>query len=177
VSSGLPCVLIKAEMLAGFTRGGKAMVSVSLPSHAAWHFQSNTQGPALTQGWVCLPRVKTDPQGMPEKGINALDAAVAAYTNIALLRQQVPSSHKIFNTIKGSEGWTANGEFPSPARISHFQFPPPRSHSSRGSHCERLDVHGRYANSHSPGSDIPHRAGAQLPSCGSVGDRMPIRDP
>jgi hypothetical protein len=120
---------------------------------------------------------------MPEKGINALDAAVAAYTNIALLRQQVPSSHKVFNTIKGSEGWTANGEYEycvlyprasrtSPSQLLHATL----TLVARRSHCERLDVRGRYADSHSSGSDLPHRAGAQLPSGGGLGDRMPVRD-
>lgn len=44
----------------------------------------------------------------PDKGVNALDAAVSAYTNVALLRQQIPDSHRIYLTIKGSEGWSAN---------------------------------------------------------------------
>lgn len=97
-------------------------------------------------GCVCPRRLKTDPQGMPEKGINALDAAVAAYTNIALLRQQVPSSHKIFNTIKGSEGWTANGEYeyeyciryPRAFPISHLAFAFPSSPG--GAHTRRVVV-------------------------------------
>ncbi|ORY22194.1 hypothetical protein BCR39DRAFT_501710 [Naematelia encephala] len=45
---------------------------------------------------------------VPERGINALDAAVAAYSNIALLRQMLPDSFRVYDTIQGSEGWTAN---------------------------------------------------------------------
>lgn len=45
---------------------------------------------------------------MPERGINALDAAVAAYTNISLLRQQTKAGVRIYHTIQGSERWTAN---------------------------------------------------------------------
>jgi amidohydrolase len=44
----------------------------------------------------------------PSGGVNALDAAVAAYTNIALLRQQIPDPARIHLTLKGSEGWSAN---------------------------------------------------------------------
>jgi amidohydrolase len=35
----------------------------------------------------------------PWEGINALDAAVAAYTNISMLRQQVPPTHRIHGVI------------------------------------------------------------------------------
>ncbi|KAL1409148.1 hypothetical protein Q8F55_005977 [Vanrija albida] len=45
---------------------------------------------------------------MPSAGVNALDAAVSGYTNVALLRQQIPDTHRIYNVLKGSEGWTAN---------------------------------------------------------------------
>jgi metal-dependent amidase/aminoacylase/carboxypeptidase family protein len=47
---------------------------------------------------------------MPELGVNALDAAVQAYSNVAMLRQQINDKHRIYCTIKGSEGWSANGE-------------------------------------------------------------------
>ncbi|KAJ9103064.1 hypothetical protein QFC21_002486 [Naganishia friedmannii] len=46
--------------------------------------------------------------GAPEKGINALDAAVAAYVNISVLRQQVPGTNRIHGVIAGSENWSAN---------------------------------------------------------------------
>lgn len=45
----------------------------------------------------------------PWQGQNALDAAVAAYTNVALLRQQVKPSHRIHGIFKGDD-WAANGE-------------------------------------------------------------------
>lgn len=48
---------------------------------------------------------------MPSAGVNALDAAVSGYTNVALLRQQIPDTHRIYNVLKGSEGWTANSEW------------------------------------------------------------------
>lgn len=44
----------------------------------------------------------------PSGGVNALDAAVASYNNIALLRQQIPDSNRIHLTLKGSEKWSAN---------------------------------------------------------------------
>lgn len=47
---------------------------------------------------------------MPEKGVNALDAAISAYTNIAFLRQQIADKHRLYLTLKGSENWSANGE-------------------------------------------------------------------
>ncbi|KAI0305373.1 hypothetical protein B0F90DRAFT_1809121 [Multifurca ochricompacta] len=43
----------------------------------------------------------------PWEGQNALDAAVAAYTNIALLRQQVKPSHRIHGVFEGKD-WAAN---------------------------------------------------------------------
>lgn len=49
--------------------------------------------------------------GAPWKGVNALDAAVAAYTNVALLRQQIPDGNRVCVTIKGSENWSCNGEY------------------------------------------------------------------
>lgn len=44
----------------------------------------------------------------PEKGVNALDAAVSAYQNLALLRQQIGDHHRVYTTIKGCEKWSAN---------------------------------------------------------------------
>lgn len=43
----------------------------------------------------------------PWQGQNALDAAVAAYTNVALLRQQVKPSHRIHGIFQGDD-WAAN---------------------------------------------------------------------
>jgi hypothetical protein len=45
----------------------------------------------------------------PWQGQNALDAAVAAYTNVALLRQQMKPSHRIHGVFEG-EDWAANGK-------------------------------------------------------------------
>jgi len=44
----------------------------------------------------------------PEDGVNALDAAVSAYNSIAMLRQHLPSDHKITIVIKGSEKFISN---------------------------------------------------------------------
>jgi metal-dependent amidase/aminoacylase/carboxypeptidase family protein len=44
----------------------------------------------------------------PWQGQNALDAAVAAYTNVALLRQQVKPSHRIHGVFEGKD-WAVNG--------------------------------------------------------------------
>ncbi|KAH9994553.1 aminoacylase 1-like protein 2 [Russula compacta] len=43
----------------------------------------------------------------PWQGQNALDAAVAAYTNVSLLRQQVKPSHRIHGVFEGKD-WAAN---------------------------------------------------------------------
>lgn len=40
--------------------------------------------------------------------MNALDAAVLAYSNISALRQSVPPSHRVHGVIKGSEEWVCN---------------------------------------------------------------------
>ena len=45
----------------------------------------------------------------PWEGINALDAAVAAYTNISVLRQQIKPTHRIHGImIPPPEGWVTN---------------------------------------------------------------------
>jgi len=44
----------------------------------------------------------------PWDGINALDAAVAAYTNISLLRQQIRPDERVHGIIQGSEHWVSN---------------------------------------------------------------------
>jgi metal-dependent amidase/aminoacylase/carboxypeptidase family protein len=44
----------------------------------------------------------------PWEGQNALDAAVSAYTSIALLRQQVKPTHRIHGIFEGKD-WAANG--------------------------------------------------------------------
>ena len=49
-------------------------------------------------------------QGAPEKGINALDAAVGAYVNISMLRQQTADRVRMHGTIKGCDQWSPNGE-------------------------------------------------------------------
>lgn len=49
-------------------------------------------------------------QDKPEDGVNALDAAVTAYTSIAMIRQHLPASHKITIVIKGSEKFISNSE-------------------------------------------------------------------
>jgi hypothetical protein len=54
--------------------------------------------------------VETPVQGAPETAINALDAAVAAYVNVSVLRQQIPGTHRVHGIISGSEGWSVNGE-------------------------------------------------------------------
>lgn len=46
--------------------------------------------------------------GAPWEGINALDAAVLAYTNISLLRQQIRPDERVHGIIKGSETWVSN---------------------------------------------------------------------
>lgn len=43
----------------------------------------------------------------PWEGQNALDAAVLAYNNIALLRQQVKPTHRVHGVFKGKD-WAAN---------------------------------------------------------------------
>lgn len=47
--------------------------------------------------------------GAPWEGVNALDAAVAAYTSLSMLRQQIKPTHRLHGIIKGSEGWVCNG--------------------------------------------------------------------
>ncbi|BGP25105.1 hypothetical protein JCM10295v2_004025 [Rhodotorula toruloides] len=46
--------------------------------------------------------------GAPEKGRNALDAAVLAYQNVSALRQQLPKDAKVHGIITGCENWSAN---------------------------------------------------------------------
>ncbi|POW01599.1 hypothetical protein PSTT_12367 [Puccinia striiformis] len=46
--------------------------------------------------------------GAPWDGINALDAAVSAYTNISLLRQQIRPDERVHGIIQGSETCVSN---------------------------------------------------------------------
>ena len=43
-------------------------------------------------------------------GQNALDAAVLAYTNISLLRQQLKPTHRVHGVFRG-ESWVPNGMY------------------------------------------------------------------
>jgi hypothetical protein len=65
------------------------------------------------RGWVDSAELSqpADLQDKPEDGVNALDAAVSAYTSIAMLRQHLPADHKITIVIKGSERFISNSEF------------------------------------------------------------------
>ena len=45
----------------------------------------------------------------PWEGQNALDAAVSAYTSIAMLRQQVKPTHRIHGIFEGKD-WAANSQ-------------------------------------------------------------------
>lgn len=54
--------------------------------------------------------IHTPRQGAPERGINALDAAVLGYSNISALRQQVADGCRIHGIITGGEDWSVNGE-------------------------------------------------------------------
>jgi metal-dependent amidase/aminoacylase/carboxypeptidase family protein len=77
---------------------------------------------------LTLPEVV---QGAPETAVNALDAAVAAYVNVSLLRQQIPDAYRVHGTIAGSESWSANGtsmrSWYVPPRLSTLTFPPQSS--------------------------------------------------
>ena len=46
----------------------------------------------------------------PWEGQNALDAAVIAYTNISMLRQQLQPTYRIHGIIVGNEDWTPNSK-------------------------------------------------------------------
>lgn len=48
--------------------------------------------------------------GAPFEGINALDAAVQAYTSLGLLRQQIHPTARLHGIIKGSDEWVVNSE-------------------------------------------------------------------
>ncbi|KAI8452106.1 hypothetical protein BY996DRAFT_7248504 [Phakopsora pachyrhizi] len=46
--------------------------------------------------------------GAPWEAINALDAAVSAYNNISVLRQQIHPTQRVHGIIQGSEKWVQN---------------------------------------------------------------------
>ena len=46
----------------------------------------------------------------PWEGINALDAAVLAYTSISALRQQIKPTHRVHGIIEG-RNWASNGTY------------------------------------------------------------------
>lgn len=55
----------------------------------------------------------------PWEGKNALDAAVLAYTNIGLLRQQIKPTHRVHGVF-GGEDWAPNG--PYYISLPHHRF-------------------------------------------------------
>jgi len=69
---------------------------------------------ASLSGSIALQSISVEYRGhsahaalSPWQGKNALDAAVAAYTNISLLRQQVKPSHRIHGVFEGQD-WAVN---------------------------------------------------------------------
>lgn len=66
--------------------------------------------------------------------MNALDAAVLAYSNVSALRQQVEPSHRIHGVLKGSEEWVCNSQPFQICRIFLILtlFIPQTSHSREG---------------------------------------------
>ncbi|GAA6054161.1 hypothetical protein JCM3770_003225, partial [Rhodotorula araucariae] len=54
----------------------------------------------------------------PESGVNALDAAVSAYSAINALRQQLPRDVRVHGVISGGEEWSAN-VIPSRAKLMY----------------------------------------------------------
>lgn len=54
--------------------------------------------------------------GAPEAAVNALDAAVVAYSAISVLRQQLPPGVVVHGVIGGSEHWSSNSALFCPPR-------------------------------------------------------------
>lgn len=52
--------------------------------------------------------MKTSFLAAPWEGVNALDAAVLAYNNIAVMRQQIQPESRVHGIILGSQEWTCN---------------------------------------------------------------------
>ncbi|GAA6056103.1 hypothetical protein JCM3770_001969 [Rhodotorula araucariae] len=55
-----------------------------------------------------LKGVSAHAGGAPEEGVNALDAAVVAYSAVSVLRQQLPKDVVVHGIIAGSENWSSN---------------------------------------------------------------------
>lgn len=53
----------------------------------------------------------------PWEGKNTLDAAVLAYTNIGLLRQQIKPTHRVHGVFGGKD-WAPNGPY-NPSILFH----------------------------------------------------------
>lgn len=66
--------------------------------------------------------------GTPWKGVNALDAAVAAYTSISMLRQQLKPEQRVHGVIE--DGGSAPNVIPDYTRLSYLI----RSPSIKGAH-------------------------------------------
>lgn len=58
---------------------------------------------AWTRHWM----LSAHASAAPWEGINALDAAVLAYTSISALRQQIKPTHRVHGIIEGRD-WAAN---------------------------------------------------------------------
>lgn len=62
----------------------------------------------------------------PWEGQNALDAAVTAYTSIAMLRQQVKPTHRLHGIFEGKD-WAPNGQSAVPYVIGAMLMPQSRA--------------------------------------------------
>ncbi|KIJ16334.1 hypothetical protein PAXINDRAFT_10791 [Paxillus involutus ATCC 200175] len=80
-------------------------------------------GPPLSaslSSCLALVRLQVDYSGhtahaglSPWEGQNALDAAVLAYTNIGLMRQQIKPTHRVHGIFQGKD-WVPNSPYPLP---------------------------------------------------------------
>ncbi|KAJ3536792.1 hypothetical protein NM688_g6789 [Phlebia brevispora] len=69
---------------------------------------------ASLSGCLAVQRIQAEYRGhtahaalAPWEGQNALDAAVSAYTNVAMLRQQIKPTHRVHGVFEGKD-WTPN---------------------------------------------------------------------
>lgn len=87
-------------------------------SHHYWQckaYQSSTLDKRKGPYHSSLPEV--DPGGFsahaaaaPWEGVNALDAAFLAYSNISVLRQQIKPTHRVHGIVEG-KNWSPGGSY------------------------------------------------------------------
>ena len=126
---GGKCKLIDAGAFKGSSGGGDddgevAAAIMAHPVASGWHAGSGLSGVAGPR-FIASHKLRVEYRGRtahaagePWNGVNALDAAVAAYNNVSLMRQQIRPDDRIHGVIE--DGGTVPNVIPEYSRMNWY---------------------------------------------------------